>query len=1087
MKRLLGSLLAAFALCSGTALAAEALLPRHPAPSPDGQTIAFSWQGDIWLVASEGGMARRLTVHPAEDRNPVWSRDGRYLAFSSDRHGSTDIFLMPIDGSAPIRRLTFASVPDTPQDFTPDGRGVLFISRRGEAITRMTALYSVPLSGGTAALVQTVAGISGSYSPDGKRMAFVRGGTPWTRRGYRGAANREIWLAEGGETFRQVTRFAGDDDYPTWIDDRTLVILSARSGRKNLFLQPIDGQEPRQLTFHDGSDVRAPRAAANGSIVAYEFEDGLWTVSPKGKAPRRLSILVPGDMVDNPLERRVATEGASDLALSPDGKFAAFVVEGDIFLSAVRSKDEQELTAPPTVQITRTPQRERAPAWSSDGNTLVFTSDRTGQYDIYSVKRADEKKDWTENFEFPTTRLTETPEDEALPRFAPNGKTLGFIRHGGDLVLTDPSGKGERVLFKHWSTIDFRWSPDSQFLAYAQKDPNSNSEIFIIPAAGGTPYNVSRHPGDDWTPAWSPDGRRLAWLSRRHANTIDVWGVWLTRTDHERSMEEWFKLLRDEKKDKPGRVAAAKEPSAPSTGKEKAPAKQAEADAAKPEQKPAEVKIDFDRLWERARALTDLKGDEDQLTFADNGRRILFTAEFDGERDLYSVRWDGKDQKRLTTGNRKPVGILTDAEGKGIFFLDDKGKIGRAYLDGKTGDPVPFSARLVIDKAARRAEVFEEAWRALEREFYDPHFHGVEWQAVHDKYRPWAQTASSDATFADVLNLMIDELNSSHQGYRPRSAGRVEVTGWIGAAFQPAASGPGILVREVLDDSPAARTDVALKSGERILAVAGTPVTEDLDVHALFADAVGQPLALRIRGLDGIERTSTVTPVAFSAIQELRYKQWVRQRQTLVEKLSGGRLGYIHIQSMDMESLEEFQQGLFAAANGKEGLVIDVRTNGGGWTTDYLMAALMVQRHAWTVDRGAPRDLKAYPQDRMILAAYTRPAVTICNEESYSNAEIFSHAFQVLGRGKVVGSPTFGAVISTDATTTLDGAMVRLPQRGWFRADSGVNEENNGVQPDVLVLQPPTEDMAGDRDTQLAKAVDTLLAALPQDPRRGNW
>jgi tricorn protease len=1084
----------------------EARLPRHPAPSPDGRQVAFSWQGDIWIVPAEGGAARRLTAHPAGDRFPVWSRDGRTIAFASDRHGNADVFVQPADGSAAPRRLTFASMPDQPLDFTPDGRAVLFASRRDETILRTPGLYTVPVAGGTAALAQSALGHWAAYSPDGRALAFVRGGTPWTRRGYRGAANRELWLREPGGEYRKLTDFDGDDDCPTWLPDGRLVFLSARSGRKNVFVLPREGGAAAPLTRHDGSDVRFPRAAADGSIVAYEFEDAIWVVPSAGGTPRRLSIDVPADMVVNPLERKTSRDGATELAVSPDGKLAAIVVAGDVFVTAIRSKDEQEITPPPTVQVTATPARERDVVWSPDGKRLVFASARSGNLDLFAARRGDEARDWTENFEFPVTALAAGPENEAKPLFAPDGKTLAYVRGKGDLLLMDADGGNVRTLFRHWSAPQVAFSPDGRFLAYAQEDQEHNSEIWLVPVAGGEPYNVSRHPDEDGAPAFSPDGRRLVWLSKRHANTLDVWSVWLTREDHERTLEAWLALFRDEKNSAPAKddpavagaapAAAAAPGAAPAKDKGRKPAARDGAGTAagekkddaggRPEKKLPAVKVDFDRLYERAAALTELRGDEESPLVADGGKRIVFVAEPEGERDVYSVRWDGKDEKRLTTGGRQPQAVVLDAEGKTIFYLDKAGAVQRVGLDAKAGDPVPFTARYEVDQQALRAEVFAEGWGALDEYFYDPAFHGTDWRAQYAKYRPWALAASSPDDFADVMNLMFDELNASHLGYRPK-AKEGEATGFIGALFEPAPDGTGVIVREVLDDSPAARQDVKLLPGERLVGVGGRPVEADTDVYALFADSAGQRLPLQFEGKDGATRTAVVTPVTLSAERALRYAQWVRQRRAIVAEASGGRLGYIHIEGMDIESFETFERDLYAAAHGKEGLIIDVRTNGGGWTADYLLAVLQVRRHAYTVPRDASKDTRAYPQDRLPLAAWTKPAATLCNEESYSNAEIFSNAFQRLGRGPVVGTRTFGAVISTGGTTTLDGALVRLPTRGWYMAGSGENQENRGAIPDIEVAQPPQDDLAAGRDTQLVRTVDVLLKEIPGDPRRTQW
>jgi tricorn protease len=1069
------ALLAVVVLLASSALPAiEAALPRHPAPSPDGSEIAFAWQGDLWLVAADGGAARRLTAHPAVERFPTWSHDGRLIAFASNRHGNDDVFVMPTDGSAPPTRLTFASTADEPCDFSPDGLAVLFSSNRAEGVKWGSQLWTVPVTGGTPALAQDAFGEAAVYSPGGEALVFVRGQTKWTRRGYRGPASRDLWLRDADGNYDRLTGFDGDDDRPSWVGDSGIAFLSSRGGRKNVHQLDLATEEAIQMTFHDGSAVRYPRAAAGGSIIAYEFEDGIWTVSATGGAPERLSIDVPADHLRNPVERHSSSDGADELAVSPDGKLAAFIVHGDIFVTAITSKEDLEIATPPTAQVSATPERERDLRWTPDGTALIYASARGGDTDIYRARRVSEDTPWPESFTFSETRLTEAEAEEYGARISPDGSRMAFIRGQGQLVVRPVDGGDETVLVDHWEATDFDWSPDGAWIAYSVPDEHFNSEVWIVSAAGGAPYNLSRHPDDDVGPRWSPDGRRLVWTAKRADETFDVWGVWLRRTDDERRPADWLKLWGDRDEEQEKSEESDKDP-----------------DDEKSPELPV-VTIDFDRLWERVHRITKLKGDEFGARVSPDGKAVIFTAEHEGERDLYKVRWNGEGLERLTIDGAEPSRYVFDRKGETILYLDGEGRIARVGLDGEAGDPIPFEARYVVDTRLERAAVFDEAWRALEHRFYDPAFHGVDWPAQREKYRPWALAASTKADFADVVNLMLGELNASHMGYYPpgtrgRAATGGDNTGWIGVSFDPTAGGPGVLIREVLPDSPATRTDVALEPGERLLAVNGTALDQGTNVFSLLVDTVDQRTPIRVRGIDGRERSAVVTPVDFWAQRQLRYQEWVRERRRLTDRWSEGRLGYIHIQGMSTPSFEEFEHMLYAAADGKEGLLIDVRSNGGGWTTDYLMAVLMVRRHAYTIPRGADPAIRAYPQDRLPLAAWTRPAATLCNEDSYSNAEIFSHAFKTLERGPLVGSPTFGAVISTGGTTTLDGALVRLPGRGWYVAGTGLNMENNGAVPDVLVWQPPLEDRSPTDDTQLRRAVEVLLESIGSDPRTGTW
>lgn len=1076
-RALVPAVLLAAALAAPPVQSAEARLPRHPAPSPDGSQVAFSWQGDLWVVPAIGGTARRLTAHAGADRHPVWSRDGRHVAFASHRHGSADVFVMPADASEPPRRLTFASTDELPLDFDVAGERVLFASRRDESMRRGQALYEVPVAGGTPALADPALAQWAVWSPSGTTLAMVRGGTYWWRTGYRGAANRDVWLRRSDGRYEQVTHFAGDDDTCGWVDEQTLVVLSGRERVKNLHRVDIATGTTTPLTDHRDTGARWPRLSADGRLAAYEQADGIWVVRTDGGEPRRLSIDVPADPIADPVTWATERAGASELAVSPDGKTAAFVLDADVFVVPVVSKQWQEVAPPRTVQVTATPGREQDIAWSPDGERLVFSSDRRGQPDLWVARPAAGAEGWSDALEFDVEPLVASPEPEERPRWSPDGERIGFVRGRGQLVVADADGKNERVVLDHWYEPEWRWSPDGRFIACSMPDVAFNSEVFVLPVDGGEPYNVSRHPDDDGAPAWSPDGHRLVWISKRHADTLDVWSAWLTREAAERQPEDWLRYWEAE-------AAAKKAKKKAGVSEEAGAEKDEQGEETAPDALP-EVEIDFDGLWERAEPLTTLAGDEARALVTPDGRRILFVGEHEGERDLYSVRFDGQDIQRLTRGGQSPRQLqLADEE---VFFLDGDGRIQRVAVDGKAGDPVPFTARYRRERAERQAAVFDEAHRTLAAWFYDPDMHGVEWDAVGRTYRPWALAASHQLDFADVMNLMLGELNASHMGYRMGGKDGPEETGFIGALFDPQAGGPGVLVREVLDDSPGARTDVRLQAGDRLLRVGSVELGPGVNVYRAFAGTIGQPVPITIQPADGETRTAVVTPVPFREQRQRRYETWVEQRRRLVERLSAGRLGYIHVQAMGMESFEEFEQALHSAAEGKEGLIIDVRSNGGGWTTDYLMAVLDVRRHAYTIPRGAPADTRAYPQGRLPLAAWTRPALALCDEESYSNAEIFSWAFQNLGLGRLVGTPTFGAVISTGGTRLLDGALLRLPFRGWFVAGTGTNMENHGAVPDVVVDRPPAEDTAADRDTQLERAVAVFLEDIESDPRYGSW
>ncbi len=1070
-----------------TALAVTPTMPRYPALSPDGARIAFSWQGDIWVAAVTGGPAQRITANPAYDHHPVWFPDGKRLAFTSDREGSDDVFVVELGGGAP-RRLTFHEAADLVQGVL--GEDVVFTSRRHEAWDRMPAIYLVPVAGGTERLATRLLALEAVPSPDGKYLALVRGGTPGDRRHYRGSANRDLWLLERSSgKLERLTATEWDEDGVCWAGQGALVFRSDNGGEdRNLFKLDLATRKITQLTHSKGADVRAPNASADGRLAAFELWDAICTVPTIGSGePRRLAFEVPADALEPPLTRTDMKDEAEQVVVSPDGSQAALVVRGDVYVVARRAKDLTSVAAPPTVRVTTTTGRERDVAWSPDGKQLIFASDRFGQLDLFSVRPADrEDGKFYRTQKFAESRLTTTPEDEHQPSFSPDGKLLAYVKGKGGLVVANADGSNPKELFEHWERITYSWSPDSKWLAFSREDQSYNEEIWIVPAAGGQAVNVSQHPGVDSRPAWSPDGRRLYWLSRRHANRINVWALYLTRADNERTPEEWIELFEEESAKK----TAAKEPAKDGEG-EKADRTEKGGKPDRPErprEKPAAkpVAIDLEGIYLRARAVTDVPGDIGEFVVSPDGKTIVFVAALEGERDLYKVRWDGKELTRLTTSGADASQLAFSQDGKTVFYRAGRGTIGSVSLEGKPGDAVPFAARVEVDRTAKRAQVFDEGWRELDRWFADPNFHGQNWQALHDRYRPLALGAVARRDFDDAVNMMLGELNASHMGFRPPISGQRARTGELGVEVEPAPDGKGVIITEVLPETPASRVDAHLAPGERILAVNGKEIGPRDNFFAELIDVQGRKVLLRVAGEKG-ERDVVVTAITLEQCREARYKKWVDQRRALAEKLSDGKLGYIHIQGMDQPSLEEFERDLYAAANGKQGLLVDVRNNGGGWTTDYLMAILNVKRHAWTLPRGGDPKIKAYPGDRLPLPAWTRPAAALCDEASYSNAEIFSWAFKTTGRGTLVGMPTFGAVMSTGAARLADGSTVRLPSRAWFVAGSNIDQENHGCVPDVIVEQPPDQDMSADRDTQLSRAVEVLLQQLPKDPSQLPW
>ena len=1049
-------------------------LMRHPALSPDGETVAFSYQGDIWTVPTEGGRAVRLTVHEAYDAHPRWSPDGAQIAFTSDRYGNDDLYVMEADGSTPTR-LTHHSTGDAIGGWTPDGRLLFTTSRTYQQAEWQGEIYHVSAEGGTPDRLLDAVGDAPAMSPDGRFIALERGANRTSKKGYDGPANRNVWVYDSErDAYGQITTAARNDHHAQWGGPRTLLFISERDGTYNLYRQPItnSGQadgDAEALTSFDDHGVRYFSVSQDGQTVAFERQTDLYVMTVGEGEPQRLDVTVPADYRFDPTERMRMTNGLDDYAVSPDGEQIALVLRGELFLMQNETGERR------TTRLTRHSYHDRDPTWTSD-STLVFVSDREGgQYDLYRLESADpENTDLYDALQHRVTRLTDTPADERILAVSPNQEKIAlrrgsFTGYGEGSLLTADIAGGElenetTLIDESWSApMDVAWSPDGQWLAYSRSDLDFNAEVYIHAADGSHgPVNVSQHPKSDGQPVWSPDGSKLGFVSNRSSGDSDVWFVWLQEEDWEKTQRDWEELSD-------------------------------EADNGNGDADSVEVQIDFENIHDRLERVTALPGNEADPVIAKDGDTFYFVAGRGGrtgsyatEVDLYRIQWDGSEQTRVTEGGVSPYNVRLSPTGEQLLFEHSGGQLARVPTSSNQLERLAFAASMVVDHQAEREQIFQEAWRALDQGFYDPDFHGDDWDALRETYRPWAMQASTMRDFRDMVNLMLGELNASHMGFYTgdRAETQERRTGLLGVELDQVAN--GVEVQRVVPRSPADREASTLRAGDVITAVNGESVTEAGNFYALLDGTVNEKVLLSVTSADGDTRTVRIRPTG--SLSDELYREWVEERKDLTEEYSDGRLGYIHIEGMNWQSFEHFERELYASAHDKEGLIIDVRFNGGGWTTDYLMTVLNVRRHAYTVPRGATDDLEAnhtqfrahYPfGERLPYAAWTKPAATLANENSYSNAEIFSHAFKNLGHGPLVGQPTFGAVISTGGAGMMDGSYVRMPFRAWYVYQTDENMEHGPAVPDVRVQNPPAVKATGE-DPQLRQAVETLLQQIDQ-------
>jgi C-terminal processing protease CtpA/Prc/Tol biopolymer transport system component len=834
------------------------------------------------------------------------------------------------------------------------------------------------------------------------------------------------------------------------------------------------------LTNYKDHSIRYFSLSSNASSIVFEREKNIYITKTSKIDPQKVDVHINADDRFDPTENKTFSSNATEYAVSPNGKLLAFSVRGEVFVKEV-DKDKSR-----SVNLSDSPYRDIDVAWLSD-TTLIFSSDRNdNNYEFYLVKSSDVKQpNIFKSLKHEILRLTKTNGDESNPVISGDGKKIAYTR-GTDkkqFVVADIAADGnlsnEKILIDSWASPNgVTWSPDNKWLAYSIDDLYYNTDIFIHAADNSSkPVNVSMHPRDDSQPFWSADGSKLGFISARNNRSSDVWFVWLKKDDWEKTKSDW-----DEKE-------PVKEPT--STPAAAAPSKDAKDDkpkdaTKKEESKVKPIKIDFENIHERIVQVTNFPGDESNIAISKDGETFFYVASSSTAkgRDLYSIKWDGKDLKEITKGGSNPGNIIMDKEGKYLYFTKMGGSITRLDIKADKQEALPYSAKMKIDYPAERSQVFEEAWRAIRDGFYDPQFHGKDWNALHDKYKELCIIASTGNDLRDMFNNMLGELNSSHMGFTAadRTETQRDATGLLGVELVP--TNEGMKVIRIIPNSPADKSSSKLFVDDVITAVEGTPYSHDKNFFELLNTKPDEKILLNVKGKDGKEREVVIRPT--TSLRQLMYQEWVEQRKKLVEKYSFGRLGYIHIQGMDFPSFEVFERELTAAGYGKEGLLVDVRYNGGGSTTDYLMTVLNYKQHAYTIPRGASDNLEKdklkfrdyYPiGERLVFAAWTKPSIALCNEGSYSNAEIFSHAFKTLGIGKLIGIPTNGSVISTGGKGLIDGSFVRLPGRGWFVKATNKNEELGPAVPDIIVNNS-VDWIARNVDEQLKIACDELLKEI---------
>lgn len=1071
-----------------TATAATPLWLRDVKISPDGQEIAFTYKGDIYKVATGGGNAVRLTAMPSYESDIVWSPDGKQIAFASDRNGGRDIFIMPAGGGA-ATQLTFNSASETPEAFTPDGKYVVYSASIQDPATSamfptgvMREVYRVPVGGGSPAQILATPAVGISYLPDGKSFIYedVKGFEDPLRKHHTSSVTRDIWRYDASTgRHTNLTARGGEDLNPVVSADKNKIyFLSERDG-KTMNVYAMDAANPKAVTAVTDFATHPVRFLSQGSngTLAFTYDGEIYTLAPGQSKPSKVAIDLVTDDTDMP--ERLRVNGADGSAISPDGKQLAFTRRGEVFVTSVEY--------PSIKQITHTPENESDVTWGKDARELYYTSSRDGHYNIYVAKIARQ-----EDPNFSNATLIEEKAlfpndgiDRTVPSLSPDGKQLAFIQDRNKLMVMDLKTKKVRQLTdgttRAHRTKGFtaHWSPDSKWIAieYIQPEHDPYGDIAVIEVATGKLTKVTETGYFDSNPRWVMDGKALLFMSERygmrnHASWGSQYDVMITFLDRDaydryRLSEEDYALLKEVKK-------SSKKKSDKDDGddkdkkKGKKGKKDKKGDEAKDEEKADDESnkpaIDLTYLTDRTVRLTPASADICDAILTKDGQKLYYLAAFEGGYDLWEIDLRKKDAKIANKLDGRAMGMEMDKDGN-IYLLGSQVK----KYDPKGGKmkSVSISGTMELDPAKEREYMLQYVYNEEKERFFRKDMNGCDWDGMYKAYAKFLPHINNNYDYAELLSELLGELNVSHTGGRYYSPSAQHPTASLGLLYDMTYAGPGLKVDEVVAKGPFDHANSAMRPGAIIKKINGVELNGNSDALAALNDMAGKKTLVSFVNADGTPGEEVVLPIRSGEMNSLLYDRWVRQRQEDVERLSGGRLGYVHLESMDDESFRRIYADMLGKYINKEGIVVDTRWNGGGRLHEDI--EVLFSGKAYLTQEVHGQTTSAMPSRR-----WNKPSIMIIGEANYSNAHGTPWVYSHLGLGKLVGMPVPGTMSSVNWVRMQDPSLVfGIPVTG-FRTAEGNYLENTQLEPDITVANDPAVIVTGE-DQQLEAAVKALL------------
>jgi Tol biopolymer transport system component len=1051
-----------------------------PAISPDKSEIVFVSGGDIWTVSASGGEARLLVSHPANETRPVYSPDGKQLAFISNRTGGGDIYVLTF-ATGEVKRLTFDDSNDQLDGWSRDGRWIYFSSTSRD-IAGMNDIFRVNArEGGTPMQVSADRYTNEFFSapsPDGKTVAFTARGIAsgqWWRKGHSNIDTSEIWLwREGAQSnYEKVTEDGAKELWPMWSGDgKELFYVSDRSGAQNIWTRKLNGQGQQVTNFKDGR-VLWPSITTDGRIIVFERDFRIWKLDTESKRASEVSITLRGAPAGPIVEHLRYTDQIQEFALSPDGKKVAFIVRGEVFAASATDGGD-------AARVSNSVAGESGVAWSPDSKKIVYSSerDRTPHLFLY---------DFTNNTE---TQLTNTNQPDLFPRFSPDGKLLAFQRGTNELRVLEMESKKERAVTSAILELPpigpdrpFVWSPDNKWIAFLPVGEKQFSNVYVVNVETGKSGPVSFLANvNNNTVSWSPDGAFLLYVSSQRTETASLARVDLIPRTPQFREDQFRDLFREETpRRNPQQPQTQLQPSStPSTTPGPASSPSPQSSPSGPATETKRVDVVFEGIRQRL-SLLPVGVDVFYEAISPNGKQVLMIAGVAGQTNIYVFPLDELSRepqvaRQITsTAGFKRLAQFTP-DGKEIVYLEG-GRINAVNIENRQTRQINVTAEIDVDFAREKMAVFNQAWGLLNDHFYDSNFHGVNWTNVRATYEPLVAGTQTPDVMRRLLSLMVGELNASHLGVGgPASNFQPPTTGRLGLRYDRAVyeQTGKLKITEIIALSPSGLAK-EIKAGQFLLAVDGQAIDAKTNLDDLLNYKINRRVNLAIADSpDGAnKREIVVKPVNSGTEKGLLYRQWVEDNRAYIEKISDGRLGYVHLFDMSAGSLQQLYIDLDAENHKRKGVVIDVRNNNGGFVNVYAIDVFARQSYLIMTPRGLP---SAPGRSQLGQRTLEAPTILITNRHSLSDAEDFTEGYRSLKLGKVVGEPTAGWIIYTWNTTLIDGTSFRLPRMKVTTSD-GVNMELNPRPVDLPVKRPIGESYTG-RDSQLDEAVRELLTKI---------